>query len=135
MTTDADGLIDILRSKIRLPGRIQNVNPFDLTITSRPANKEDILVTKTADPVVYDFSRATDEAKTALALSYQVIKSALDVMPDEIKDFYEQAQKELDLDAVIKSAQDEAEKNKKDSDDPDKIKDDKESAALVEVVK
>ena len=133
MTRTADGLIQVLRNKIRLPGRIQDVNPFDLTITSRPSNKEDVLVTKNADAVVYDFSQTTDEAKTALALSYQVIKSALDTMPEGIKDFYVQAQKELGLDAIIKSAQDEAEKAKLDT-DLDKS-DDKETDALIEVVK
>ena len=131
---DTNNVIQALRSRIRIPGRIENVNPFDLTITRMPANKEDILMTKTAEPVVYDFSKATDEAKTALALSYQVIKSALDVMPDEIKDFYESAQKELNLEAIIKSAQDAADKDK-DGEDSDKDNDNKESEALVEIVK
>ena len=129
---NGDSLIQVLRSKVRIPGRIQNVNPFDLTITRMPANKEDVLMTKTADAVVYDFSKATDEAKTALALSYQVIKSSLEVMPDEIRDFYNSAQKELDLEAIIKSAQ---EADNKSKDDDDSTKDDKESAALVEIVK
>src|SRR3990172_3933580 len=120
MLSAADRLMQVIRSKVSLPGRIQNVNPFDLTITSRPANKEDILVTKTADPVVYDFSKTADETKTALALSYQVIKSTLDTMPEEIKDFYVQAQEKLGLDAIIKSAQDEAERAKLEA-DPNKI--------------
>src|SRR3990172_10284418 len=134
MSNVTDELMRVIRSKIRLQGRIQDVNPFDLTITSRPSNKEDVLVTKNADAVVYDFSQTTDEAKTALALSYQVIKSALDVMPDEIKDFYESAQKELNLEAIIKSAQDAADKDK-DGEDSDKDNDNKESEALVEIVK
>src|SRR3990172_4730593 len=103
---DTNNVIQALRSRIRIPGRIENVNPFDLTITRMPANKEDILMTKTAEPVVYDFSKATDEAKTALALSYQ----------------------------VIKSAQDAADKDK-DGEDSDKDNDNKESEALVEIVK
>ena len=138
MSNVTDELMRVIRSKIRLPGRIQDVNPFDLTITSRPSNKEDVLVTKNADSVVYDFSKATDEAKTALALSYQVIKSALDTMPEQIKDFYTQAQEELGLDAIIKSAQDEAEKVKgkgADADADDDKDNGKESAALIEVVK
>lgn len=92
------------------------------------------------NPTIFDFSNITDATKSALALSYEAVKEHMDVLPDEIVEFYKSADDQLDFGVIAAAkAEDEKKENKdkkkapgdeeeEEDEDKDKAKDKKKKA-------
>lgn len=113
-------------SRLRLPGKIDDPDIRDLSLVSRAANREKVIMTKSKDddPQVYDFSEVSDKTKSALALAHEAIKGNLEHLPDEVGEFFKSAAKELDFDTeIIKAAHPEPEDGESDEDKKKRLED------------
>ena len=99
----------------RFPGRLHDPDAFDLSLTGSPANKEEILMTKNANGVgVFDFTNASDGVKSAVALAHEAIKPHLEIMPEQVVQFFKSAEGALELEPEPKPKPDDGDDSEKD---------------------